>query len=94
LAATPNYGPPRVAYCVPGAVHFLDVAWEAWKWLHGLSESEAGKLVEEIPKRIDKGSFQPTFESLRSYTCPAWFRDAKFGISARQAAWFTVVLDS
>ena len=24
--------------------------------------------------------FQPTFDSLRSYTCPDWFRDAKFGI--------------
>ena len=24
--------------------------------------------------------FQPTFESLREYECPAWFRDAKFGI--------------
>ncbi len=24
--------------------------------------------------------FKPTFESLRGYECPAWFRDAKFGI--------------
>ena len=24
--------------------------------------------------------FQPTFESLREYECPDWFRDAKFGI--------------
>ncbi len=24
--------------------------------------------------------FQPTFESLRTYQCPDWFRDAKFGI--------------
>ncbi len=24
--------------------------------------------------------FEPTFESLREYACPAWFRDAKFGI--------------
>ena len=24
--------------------------------------------------------FQPTFESLREYQCPDWFRDAKFGI--------------
>jgi alpha-L-fucosidase len=25
-------------------------------------------------------TFEPTVESLKSYTCPAWFRDAKFGI--------------
>ena len=24
--------------------------------------------------------FQPTIESLQGYECPAWFRDAKFGI--------------
>ena len=29
---------------------------------------------------IEKGPFQPTFESLRAFTCPAWFRDAKLGI--------------
>ena len=28
------------------------------------------------------GPFAPTFESLRQYTCPGWFRDAKFGIWA------------
>lgn len=27
-----------------------------------------------------KSPFQPTFESLRQYECPAWFQDAKFGI--------------
>ncbi len=25
-------------------------------------------------------TFEPSFESLRQYTCPEWFRDAKFGI--------------
>ncbi|WOO40841.1 alpha-L-fucosidase [Rubellicoccus peritrichatus] len=25
-------------------------------------------------------SFEPTFDSLKQYTCPDWFRDAKFGI--------------
>ncbi len=24
--------------------------------------------------------FEPTFQSLRQYTAPDWFRDAKFGI--------------
>lgn len=29
---------------------------------------------------IKKGPFEPTLESLRSFTCPQWFRNAKFGI--------------
>lgn len=31
---------------------------------------------------IAPGPFQPTMESLKQYQCPAWFRDAKFGIWA------------
>jgi alpha-L-fucosidase len=31
---------------------------------------------------IQAGPFAPTWESLRSYECPEWFRDAKFGIWA------------
>jgi alpha-L-fucosidase len=29
---------------------------------------------------IEKGPFDPTWESLRQFQCPDWFRDAKFGI--------------
>ena len=29
---------------------------------------------------IQKGPFEATWESLRKYQCPEWFRDAKFGI--------------
>jgi alpha-L-fucosidase len=31
---------------------------------------------------IAKGPFEPTWESLRKYQCPDWFRDAKLGIWA------------
>lgn len=31
---------------------------------------------------IEQGPFEPTWESLRTYTCPEWFRDAKLGIWA------------
>jgi alpha-L-fucosidase len=31
---------------------------------------------------IAPGKFQPTWESLKQYKCPEWFRDAKFGIWA------------
>src|SRR5436853_7680382 len=33
-----------------------------------------------------QGPFQPSWESLQQYRCPAWFRDAKFGISAHWSA--------
>ncbi|MEL6311362.1 MAG: alpha-L-fucosidase, partial [Pseudomonadota bacterium] len=26
--------------------------------------------------------FEPTWDSLKQYTCPDWFRDAKFGVWA------------
>ena len=29
---------------------------------------------------IRKGPFEPTFESLRTFECPEWYRDARFGI--------------
>ena len=34
------------------------------------------------PPEIAHGPFQPTWESLKQYKCPEWFRDAKFGIWA------------
>jgi alpha-L-fucosidase len=34
------------------------------------------------PKEGKAGLFQPSWESLRTYECPEWFRDAKFGIWA------------
>jgi alpha-L-fucosidase len=35
-------------------------------------------LPVEFP--IEKGPFEPTWESLRQFQCPEWFQDAKFGI--------------
>jgi alpha-L-fucosidase len=35
-----------------------------------------------LADQIAKGPFQPTWESLRTYQCPEWFRNAKFGIWA------------
>ena len=35
------------------------------------------KKIEDV---IDKGPFQPTWESLSAYEPPKWYRDAKFGI--------------
>lgn len=34
------------------------------------------------PHKIAKGPFQPTWDSLKGYKAPEWFRDAKFGMWA------------
>lgn len=36
----------------------------------------------EIPVEITQGEFTNTWESLKQYQCPEWFRDAKFGVWA------------
>jgi alpha-L-fucosidase len=38
--------------------------------------------AEPVSLSIAPGPFAPTMESLLGYRCPAWFRDAKFGIWA------------
>ena len=38
--------------------------------------------VDTSREPIQKGKYKPTWESLSNYECPAWFRDAKFGIWA------------
>jgi alpha-L-fucosidase len=43
--------------------------------------------AEDAPKRdIAPGPFEPTWQSLKQYECPEWFRDAKFGIWAHWTA--------
>jgi alpha-L-fucosidase len=37
---------------------------------------------EKLHPAIAEGLFQPTWDSLKQYQCPDWFRDAKFGIWA------------
>lgn len=39
-------------------------------------------MVSEADEPMQTGSFEPTWESLRKYETPRWFRDAKFGIWA------------
>ena len=47
------------------------------------SEAESGKPAWLA---IADGPFQPTWDSLKKYECPRWFRDAKFGIWAHWSA--------
>ena len=39
-------------------------------------------IVNTASEPVRKGKFQPTWESLKQYEVPEWFRDAKFGIWA------------
>ena len=39
-------------------------------------------IVNTSREPVGEGSYQATVESLSSWTCPEWFRDAKFGIWA------------
>jgi alpha-L-fucosidase len=39
-------------------------------------------IVSTSAEPVANGRFQPTWESLKQYQTPEWFRDAKFGIWA------------
>jgi alpha-L-fucosidase len=39
-------------------------------------------IVNTSAEPVAAGKFEPTWESLKQYQCPEWFRDAKFGIWA------------
>ncbi|HEX5397652.1 MAG TPA: alpha-L-fucosidase [Verrucomicrobiae bacterium] len=39
-------------------------------------------VVNTSSEPVAAGKFQPTWDSLKQYQCPQWFRDAKFGIWA------------
>ena len=49
-----------------------------WKF----NDSVTGKNRERVAvtENVTAGPFQPTWESLKKYQCPEWFRDAKFGL--------------
>src|SRR5947207_8563534 len=54
-----------------------------------LALGAAPALWQDVSPRpsIASGPFRPTWESLAAaYTCPEWFRDAKFGIWAHWSA--------
>jgi len=44
--------------------------------------SRSSEATPFFQGKVPEGPFQPYWESLKSYRCPDWFRDAKFGIWA------------
>src|SRR5579872_1366222 len=51
-----------------------------------LQSLAAAALRAQSTRGIAPGAFQPTWESLKQYRAPDWFRDAKFGIWAHWTA--------
>ncbi len=47
-----------------------------------LAQSDDMVIVNTDKEPIEKGKFEPTWESLQQYQTPEWFRNAKFGIWA------------
>ena len=55
--------------------------------LPGIIKASAGWKVSPWPNDVNPGfaaigPFQPTWDSLKNYSVPGWFRDAKFGLWA------------
>jgi len=46
-----------------------------------VSKSKKNPVFSDMPP-IAPGPFEPTYESLKTYKCPQWYSDAKFGIWA------------
>ena len=49
------------------------------------NQEKATPFISEISTKVEpmqSGKFKPTWESLRQYQTPEWYRDAKFGIWA------------
>ena len=50
------------------------------------SAMPAGRVATSAERNVARGKFEPTWESLKQYQAPDWFRDAKFGIWAHWTA--------
>ncbi len=48
-----------------------------------MNNHEHGPVYARDPEyQIAEGIFEPTWQSLQSFQCPEWFRDAKLGFWA------------
>ena len=57
---------------------FLSTSASAFAWAAFAKQGRAQMFRGQVPD----GPFQPAWESLKSYQCPDWNRDAKLGIWA------------
>lgn len=52
------------------------------QWQKAVSKYDAarGHILEDVEKANHDGPFRPDWESLKTYSVPEWYKDAKFGI--------------
>ncbi len=52
------------------------------QWQKAVSKYDAarGRILEDVEKANHDGPFRPDWESLKAYSVPEWYKDAKFGI--------------
>src|ERR1035438_9665171 len=60
------------------------IIWSAFAALPlaGADLPQFSSRISEKAEPVEPGKFQPSWESLKQYEVPEWFRDAKFGIWA------------
>ena len=68
----------------PGVRREETAMTRGWAMAFGIGMATAARGGMDLPHK--DGPFQPSWESLAAYECPAWFRDAKFGIWAHWGA--------
>ncbi len=51
-------------------------------WEKSISKYDAQRkaILQEVDRQAQSGPFKPTWESLKNYQIPDWYKDAKFGI--------------
>src|SRR5579862_3528528 len=54
--------------------------------VRGADTNAVFHIVSTADEPMVPGKFAPTWDSLKQYQCPDWFRDAKFGIWAHWTA--------
>lgn len=53
---------------------------QEWQKSVAKYDAERNRLLKEADRQANDGPFRPTWESLRHYEIPQWYKDAKFGI--------------
>ena len=69
-----------VAVCLWAVASIAMAQPHAAGYVRPHSEVEANKPTEDVP--VETGMFESDWNSLNAWSCPDWFRDAKFGIWA------------
>jgi alpha-L-fucosidase len=51
-----------------------------WQKSVGKFDDKRKAILQQVDREANDGAFKPKWDSLKTYTIPAWYQDAKFGI--------------